>query len=806
MARFSLLMLFLGASGAYAQVQGGEQNLMTWEICVRVEVTTVLEIRDGYGNKPRDDRYPYQEAFPVAITPGSTPGNACHWEGDLGAGTASGDWVFDWANHDAKFLVLDFKVGSTPLKTYTYIPNNLEFAGGDRNFYQPDGGSSSVDVEFHVVVEGGGYAVKVFEGGAYLEDRYAGDYVFPYNGRHAYDGYFLATGAHFLSNQSFKFAAEEDVVIPAGWTPTWGVEGLTLLFPPQRKLVVEGDLAVEGAALGSTLEREGVRWGGVAVYAGGSLGLDDVTVRSAEVGVDVYSDDVVITNSRLRYNGVGLRSSYEQAYCPGLQVCPIGGPSGFVLEGTEVASNSGVGVLARSAKDVVMRAFGGVSTRIHSNGGDGLYLWNAELAEFTGTHIEGNGGVGANVLDNADLRFMNIDLPTLPGLDRIANNASHELFVSAGGYLFLGKGSASGDNDIFDDQAPLGLGNRLVYNEQPCSGMLCAERVVDAEHSWWGSASGPPPGAFGGGPVDYTPYRTSPATGGSRPASPVIAETIDAAGRSDGAWLSEAIREARRSLGEAPGAEGAGGLVRRLYGLQRLDPADALGEHGPTMALLSVLRARFGQGQLPAPLRAAAEAALVAEVHDAVRLGDYAEAGGLLSGYAEAVEGPEAGRSLALARVMVAEQAGEYGEALAVLAGVMEGMEAEDPMREALAVVAEALAGQAGGAGGRPGGSALVAASRSETNLVADEVLGAPYPNPSAGPAVVPLMLSEAAEVNVAVFDVLGRQVATLAEGNIEAGMHRLALDASGLPAGVYVVRAEVGGARMFTERLTVIR
>src|SRR5690606_35473262 len=233
-------------------------------------------------------------------------------------------------------------------------------------------------------------------------------------------------------------------------------------------------------------------------------------------------------------------------------------------------------------------------------------------------------------------------------------------------HLFLGAGTAGGDNDVYDE-ATLGPSNRLLYNEEPCVGMICAERTIDAELTWWGSASGPPAGAFTGS-VNFTPYRTTSATGSLRLPSPVVAVAGEgeAAGRGSD-WLRTAIREARQNLQQAPGVEGAASLVRRLYGLQRLDAADALGEHGPTMALLAVLRARLGEGQMPTPVRAAAEAALVAEVHDALRFGAYAVAGGLLASFAGEVEGAQARRSLALARVMAAEQAGAYGEALTVL-------------------------------------------------------------------------------------------------------------------------------------------
>jgi hypothetical protein len=79
------------------------------------------------------------------------------------------------------------------------------------------------------------------------------------------------------------------------------------------------------------------------------------------------------------------------------------------------------------------------------------------------------------------------------------------------------------------------------------------------------------------------------------------------------------------------------------------------------------------------------------------------------------------------------------------------------------------------------------------------------YPNPSAGRSTVALALTEAADVRVAVYDVLGRQVAVVHEGPLAVGAHRFTLDAGALPAGVYVVRS-TGGEFAATQRMTVLR
>ena len=78
--------------------------------------------------------------------------------------------------------------------------------------------------------------------------------------------------------------------------------------------------------------------------------------------------------------------------------------------------------------------------------------------------------------------------------------------------------------------------------------------------------------------------------------------------------------------------------------------------------------------------------------------------------------------------------------------------------------------------------------------------LGTPYPNPSGGGVTVAVTLGQGAEVRVGVFDVLGRRVAVLWDGPLAAGAHALRLDGAALPAGLYVVRAEVDGERLFRQ------
>lgn len=68
------------------------------------------------------------------------------------------------------------------------------------------------------------------------------------------------------------------------------------------------------------------------------------------------------------------------------------------------------------------------------------------------------------------------------------------------------------------------------------------------------------------------------------------------------------------------------------------------------------------------------------------------------------------------------------------------------------------------------------------------------WPNPASQATALRYRLPHEAHVRAAVFDPLGRRVATLADGRQAAGDHDLLLDARALPAGVYLCRLEVDG------------
>ena len=117
-------------------------------------------------------------------------------------------------------------------------------------------------------------------------------------------------------------------------------------------------------------------------------------------------------------------------------------------------------------------------------------------------------------------------------------------------------------------------------------------------------------------------------------------------------------------------------------------------------------------------------------------------------------------------------------------------------------------AANGGAQAGAREGEAMPFASAAVAALPTHYALHAARPNPARGTATLRYDLPEPAQVALTVYDVLGREVARLVDGARQAGAHRETLDASVLPAGVYVVRLQATGESApfaATERLTIL-
>ncbi len=75
--------------------------------------------------------------------------------------------------------------------------------------------------------------------------------------------------------------------------------------------------------------------------------------------------------------------------------------------------------------------------------------------------------------------------------------------------------------------------------------------------------------------------------------------------------------------------------------------------------------------------------------------------------------------------------------------------------------------------------------------LLPDQFGIAAYPNPFNSALHVNVLLPRASQVRAVVYDVTGREVATLLQGGLAAGTHELAWNAAGAASGMYLLRVE---------------
>jgi hypothetical protein len=101
--------------------------------------------------------------------------------------------------------------------------------------------------------------------------------------------------------------------------------------------------------------------------------------------------------------------------------------------------------------------------------------------------------------------------------------------------------------------------------------------------------------------------------------------------------------------------------------------------------------------------------------------------------------------------------------------------------------------------------TAMVVSSDASPDLPAELTLGAPFPNPLRSLGTVRLGLPSAGLADVRVYDLLGREVARVAEGELAAGWHVLRLAPGALASGSYVLRAQTDEA-VRTQRFVVVR
>ncbi len=95
--------------------------------------------------------------------------------------------------------------------------------------------------------------------------------------------------------------------------------------------------------------------------------------------------------------------------------------------------------------------------------------------------------------------------------------------------------------------------------------------------------------------------------------------------------------------------------------------------------------------------------------------------------------------------------------------------------------------------------------SEGQYDIPTEFTIGQNYPNPFNPPTRIRFALPEDTEVRIVIYDLLGRQVAVLVNGDLRAGYHTVTFDASRLASGMYIYRMDAGNFSE-TRKMTLIK
>ncbi len=579
------------------------------------------------------------------------------------------------------------------------------------------------------------------------------------------------------------------------------IEGGTLRFADGKQLSVEGDLDADGTTFQAVSSSQ-VGWGGLRVESGGAATLRGGSlvqdVKSFGGAAVTASGDFTLDNSQII--GSALGAGADGIYASG------SGTFVHIKNDSEISDNEGDGIYANLHAQVLVE-----DSRVVNNSGDGVSAYKADVFLYDSVVENNAGGYGANAVYLGDISFGWPAYSTPPQNNDLENNGSGTLRATSNSDLAAG--TASGTN----------AQNNFIRDGSELHAYARTYSDVRAQCDWWGSASGPNLSFVdtdGGSTYTYDPFLTAP--GGScgiysRPAGGQAAGTSEGtSARGDGPEAIPPLVWEALQAADAGETEAAFGLLVSAVETAATPEETArayaaltrLARRGPSPGLAGFLNGQSQRGsERPWALAALAEVRSAAGDADAAR-----EAASALAAEYAGTEHALFGYVALFGLAVEAGDAGAAAEALATAEAGWPEAEATTMMQRAytLRLGVEGGEGAQGAVAGRSGEASGAGTEARGAALTAEFALYPAYPNPSSGRTTVPLMLPEAAEVSVAVFDVLGRQVAILVDGRVEAGRREFTLDGGALPAGLYVVRATVrtdgGTERAFSRRVSMVR
>ncbi|MGA9120104.1 MAG: T9SS type A sorting domain-containing protein [Bacteroidota bacterium] len=535
---------------------------------------------------------------------------------------------------------------------------------------------------------------------------------------------------------------KNSITVQSGVTLTIAA-GATLKFDAGKGLTVYGRLVANGSgSLPIVFTASSTTWAGVSIGGSGAnnSSLQYVTIQN----VQTYG------GSALNISATGVQ----------VQNCTISNNVNYGTQGLYF-SNAGT-------PDVSYNMFTG-------NGGSAVTFYNTNGYFYKNTVSGSNGGVNCNYY--ASPSFGKLYFPAYNG-NNVITTGSGGVYATAYSSPLIGSQSSTyyGYNSIVPTS-----GYRVSANNN-CFPL--------AEQNWWGSSS-PSSSWFyaaNNSSIDWNPYLTyNPNPSVKEQKGKFVAQTQGLADSVSTLVPDAALQSAivSRASGDFAGAKSqlhSLALACKNQSYARLVAQELMNLHRETNDgdLYSTALA------LNNSFAAADPATLTILANMLYDEGNRAAAATLYDQVARENPGTlfEKGALLGEFYLHFGNQA-ELSQARTVVEQLKKSYSQDPDVLEAawVAGVATEIAPQA------QLGSQEVANS---TNAASGYELSANYPNPFNPSTQIRFTLPEAADVSLAVFDVVGRQVASLASGHFEAGFHTYVWDASKLASGVYFARVRV--------------
>lgn len=628
----------------------------------------------------------------------------------------------------------------------------------------------------------------------------------------------LQTNPQPSNDPEYQFSGLTDIVRPSeGSTPRmnhWNTPGLTLKFPASTQLVIEKELDTDNDVT-FTEAALGQGWGGITFESGSTGTLTDSRIEFVHnpysgffippwASLTVNNADVTLEGTIVA-DGVGVSVD-------GILVTGSNAVATLTTDGSvrgEVRNHDGNGIVVQSGADAHV-----YDSLVETNGIDGVriigngskaYLWTAEVLD--------NGGVGLSSHTSGRIYLDKPGYGDPLATTTVDQNDGGGLYASAGGYVY------AGTHKTVPDMCRFYHNNRITRHDINGSAPYDVKSITGAfayaQCNYWSDDINDPYNDVGLlGLVDdgsstllVTPMLTQePSLNGEPP-------IVDARfGGDQGEQLRVTVRsmivDAHEALVEDD-AQTAFSLLRQA--LQAADTADQrrmvfsaamffLQEAQPPAVMMALEPTASGSSSArPWALRA-----LLSAYEAQGRLADARQAAALLSSSYPASEHAVAGLAAEVEFALRMEDEAGATAALTTLTVVApEDMQTEVAQRLYFLTT-----------GMIPPDARSSSAATAQSSLEADTEafrLLPSYPNPFNPETQIAFEVNETMAVRLDVFDALGREVATLANGSYEPGHYASTFGGPDLASGLYIVRVTAtpetsGMARTYTEHITLLK